>query len=195
MHYLPDTSDEDAASERYWPDGFKQVIREEVGQAVRPELNEQTLGPIYTHKYFHRYPNLETFIDRIADLVVIGAENGADLGFEAIYKSFLNESPLPQAKPYSSYFWPHFLTTEHKEKIRKAVAAAYSQDEGFQYAFQDGYAQKYEHFAAFIKEISRLMVEGMVNGVDDMLGNIYRSFLADKDLPMGRRNPKRLKDW
>ena len=195
MHFLPDTGDEDAASERYWPDGYKQVIRQEVGQAIRPQLNERTLGHVYTNKFSHQYPNLEAFIDRIVDLVVIGAENGADLGFEAIYKSFLNESPLPQAKQYSSYFWPHFLTGERKEKIQKAIAEEYSREEGFQYAFQVGYAKKYENFAEFIKEISRLMVTGMVNGVDDMLGKIYKSFLANRDLPLGRRNPKRLKEW
>jgi hypothetical protein len=195
MHYLPDTSDEDAASERYWPDGFKQVIREEVGRAIRPELNEQTLGHVYTHKFSHQYLNLEAFIERFVDLVVIGAENGADLGFNHIYQSFLNESPLPQARPYYSYYWPHFLSAEPKDKIGKAIAAEYSQEEGFQYAFQSGYAKEYKHFAEFIKEISRLIVGGMGNGVDDMLGSIYKSFLANKDLPMGRRNPKRLKDW
>jgi hypothetical protein len=194
MHFLRDTGDEDASSERYWPDGFKQVVREEVGQAIRPELNEQTLGHVYTNKFSHQYPNLEAFIDRIVDLVVIGAENGADLGFEAIYKSFLNESPLPQANQYFSYFWPHIFTGERKEKIQKAIAEEYSQDEDFQYVFKVGYARKYEHFGEFIKEISRLMVTGMLNGVDDMLGKIYRAFLANRDLPLGRRNPKRLKD-
>jgi len=34
-----------------------------------------------------------------------------------------------------------------------------------------------------------------VNGVDDMLARIYRSFIAAQVLPPARRNPKRLKDW
>jgi hypothetical protein len=195
MHFLPDTNEEDARGESYWPDGFKQVIREEVGQAIRAELNERTLLHVYTNKFSNKYPNLHAFIDRVVDLVVIGAENGADFGFEAIYKSFLYESPLPQAKQYASYFWPHIFSGERKEKIRKAIAEECSQDEGFQYAYQVGYAKKCENFAEFIEEISQLMVAGMENGVDDMLGQIYRSFLANRDLPLGRRNPKRLKDW
>ncbi len=195
MHFLPDTGDEDAARERYWPDGFKRVIREEVGQAARVELNGQTFGRVYVNKFSVQYSDLKAFTERIVDLVVIGAENGADLGFEAVYKSFLNEAPLPRANPYATYFFPPIPSQERQEKIRKAIDREYSEDEGFQYAYKAGYARKYENFAEFIREISGLMIVEMVNGADDMLGKIYRSFLAGRDLPVGRRNPRLLKDW
>lgn len=199
MHFLPNTLDEDAAGERYWPDGFKPVIREEVAKAIRGELNEQNLWQVYkekfSHKYPKKYPDLKTFIDQIVGLAVIGAENGADHGFEAIYRAFLNELPLPEAKPYARYLWPDIFSRELKEKIHQAIVKDYRSDKSFQYAYKVGYAKKIENFPEFINSIAWLIMAGIVNGVDDMLAEIYKSFLANRALPQGRRNPKRLKDW
>ena len=38
MHYLPDTEDEDSAAEKFWPEGYKQIIREEVPARVSAQL-------------------------------------------------------------------------------------------------------------------------------------------------------------
>ncbi len=199
MHFLPNTLDEDAAGERYWPYGFKPVIREEIAKAIRGELNEQNLWQVYTGKfssiYSKKYPNLKAFIDQIVGLVVIGAENGADYGFETIYKAFLNELPLPEAKPYARFLWPHNFSRELKEKIHRAIVNDYQGDKSFQYAYKVGYAKKFENFPEFIDKIAWLIMAGIENGVDDTLAEIYKSFLANRALPQGRRNPKRLKDW
>jgi hypothetical protein len=199
MHFLPNTLEEDAVGERYWPDGFKQVIREEVSPALRSEFNEQSLGPIYEAKFSDKfpgkYPDLKSFIDQVIGLVVIGAENGTDQGFDGIFESFMNESPLPEAKPYARHLWPYIFSVPLKEKIHQAIVKEYRKDKSLQYAYQVGYAAKYRSFAEFVDEIAWIVVAGMESGVDDMLAKIYKSFLANRALPQGRRNPKRLKDW
>ena len=195
MHFLPDTNELDGQAERYWPDGFKSVIRRQIEPAVRAKLNEANWAGIYQRKFRERYPSLTEFLDRVATLVAIGAETGADGAFEAIYQSFLRESPLPRIPEYAVYFWPAVFSEEAKENIRRSIVDAYAKEEGFQYAYRVGYARTYGHYAEFIREVSRLMVVGVVKGADDMLGRIYRSFLYNRELPLGRRNPKRLKDW
>jgi hypothetical protein len=195
MHFLPDTSEQDGLGERYWPDGFKSVIRREVEAAIRAELNEESLGHVYERKFRERFPTLHVFLDRVATLVAIGAETGADDAFEAIYQSFLTESPLPRIHAYAAYFWPSIFSEEMKESIRKAVTETYAQEEGFQYAYRAGYQRTFEDYSRFIREVARLMLAGVIKGADDMLGKVYRSFLARRDLPLGRRNPKRLKEW
>jgi len=195
MHFLPDTEEEDAAAERYWPDGFKQVIQKEVRRAIRAKLDERSLRHVHRQAYRDKYRELSQFADRIADMVVIGAENGADDGFDAVYRAFLTESPLPQARHYARRFWPQIFSQELKTRIHLAVANDYSQDDGLQHAYRVGYTKDYYNFDEFIDAMTGLLVAGVMNGVDDMLERIYRSFLATRALPPARRNPRRLKSW
>jgi hypothetical protein len=195
MHFLPDTEDEDAAAERYWPDSFKQVIQREVHRAIGTKLNEGSLRHIHKRQYTEIYPELSQFVGRIVDMVVIGAENGADDGFDAIYEAFLTESPLPEARTYARYFWPEIFTNKSRKSIHQAIANDYWQDDAFQHAYKVGYSQVYGNFEEFIDEVAWLVVTAVVNGVDDMLGRIYSSFIARRALPLARRNPKRLKGW
>ena len=199
MHFLPDTLEEDAAGERYWPDGFKQVIREEIPAALYSDFNEQSLGQIYKEKFSAKsrakYPDLKSFIEQVIGLVVIGAENGADQGFDGVFKSFMKESALPEAKPYARHLWPYIFSGSRREKIHQAIVQEYKRDKSLQYAYQVGYAAKYGSFAEFIDEIAWRIEAGIESGVDDVLAKIYRSFLAKGGLPQGRRRPKRLKQW
>ena len=195
MHFLPDTEAEDAAAERYWPDGFKQLVQKEVGRAIRAKLDETSLRHVHKRQYGDKYPELSRFADRIADMVVIGAENGADDGFEAVYRAFMTESPLPDTRTYARYFQPQVFSRELRRRIHQAVASDYSQDDSLQYAYQVGYSKAYNNFDEFIDEVAGLIVGGVVNGVDDTLARIYRSFVNRQALPPARRNPKRLKSW
>ena len=128
-------------------------------------------------------------------MAVIGAEKGADNGFDAIYQAFLDEKPLPEARPYARYLWPGFFPEMLKQRIHQAIAEDYRQDEEFLYAYKVGYAQRYPGFERFIDEVARLMVFATENGVDDMLAQIYRAFWAMRPLPPARRNPRRLKQY
>jgi hypothetical protein len=199
MHFLPDTLEEDAAGERYWPDGFKQVIREEIPRALYSNFNEQSLGQIYkgkfSAKFRGKYPDLKSFIEQVIGLVVIGAENGADQGFDGVFKSFMKESALPEAKLYARHLWPYIFSGPFKEKIHQAIVKDYKGDKSLQYAYQVGYTAKYGSFPEFIDEIAWRIEAEIETGVDDVLAKIYRSFLAKRGLPQGRRRPKRLKEW
>jgi len=199
MHFLPNTLEEDAAGERYWPDGFKQVIRGEIPPVLHSEFNEQSLGQIYKEKFYEKfrakYPDLKSLIDQVIGLVVIGAENGADQGFDGVFQSFMSESPLPDAKPYARHLWPYIFSGLLKGKIHQAIVKEYKRDKSLQYAYKVGYAAKYGSFAEFIDEIAWRIEAGIESGVDEVLAKIYRSFLAKRGLPQGRRRPKRLKEW
>ena len=199
MHFLPNTLEEDAAGERYWPDGFKQVIREEIPAALYSDFNEQSLGQIYKEKFSAKsrakYPDLKSFIEQVIGLVVIGAENGADQGFDGVFKSFMKESALPEAKSYARHLWPYIFSGPFREKIHQAIVKDYKGDKSLQYAYQVGYTAKYGSFPEFIDEIAWRIEAEIETGVDDVLAKIYRSFLAKRGLPQGRRRPKRLKQW
>jgi hypothetical protein len=134
-------------------------------------------------------------VESVINMAVIGAENGADKGFDAVYQAFLDEKPLPEARPYARYLWPHFFSGTLKQRIHQAIADDYRQDEEFQYAYEAGYAQRYPGFERFIDEVARLMVFATENGVDDMLSQIYKAFLAMRQLSPARRNPRRLKQY
>jgi hypothetical protein len=195
MHFLPDTDDEDAAAERPWPDNFKKVIRNELPAAFHTAIDEASFKYIYQRSYSSDYRDLDHFVERVINMAVIGAENGADRGFDAVYQAFLDEKPLPEARPYARFLWPHFFSETLKQRIHRAIADDYRQDEEFQYAYEAGYAHRYNGFEEFIDEVARVMLIATENGVDDMLSQIYRAFLAMRPLPPARRNPKRLKQY
>ena len=193
MHYLPDTEEQDAAAEHYWPDDFKQVIREKVGQAVKLKLKEKNLRHIYEKQYEDIYADAGQFASRIAEIVIIGAENGADDGFEMIFKAFLTESRLPKIERYAVYLWPYVFSQNIIDRIQNAAAFDYRNDETFKYAYNVGYRKDYLNFDEFIDQIAGRITTSVINGTDNMLGRIYTAFLNYQPLPPARRNPKRLK--
>ena len=109
MHFMPDTEDADAAAEAFWPDGFKEAIRSDVGQAVVAAISGgKRFRKVYEQRFCESYPDFDQFAKRIADMVVIGAERGADDAFDEMNAVFLTDSslPLPGARRYARYLWP-----------------------------------------------------------------------------------------
>jgi len=192
MHFLPDTEEADAVAERYWPDSFKQVIQKDVRQAIGINPLANGLRHLYRNQDF---PDREQFTARIADMMVVGAENGADEGFDGIYRAFLTESPLPEARRYARYLWPRLFSPRLRKGIHQAVVADYSRDDAFQHAYKAGYSGDYGSFEEFINEVAQLVVVGAMNGVDNTLAQIYRSLVNNRPLPPARRRPRRLKGW
>lgn len=196
MHFMPDTEEEDSAAEKFWPEGYKKVIREDVSQLVGAQLNDgKRLRHIYQQQYSEKYTNLNQFAGRIADMVVIGAENGADDAFDDIITAFLTESSLPEVRRYARYFWPQVLPERTKKRLQQVIVDEYSQDEVYGYAYKAGYQSSYRNFGKFISHVAQLVVTGAMNGADDMLEAIYRSFMTLCPLPPARRHPRRLKIW
>lgn len=195
MHFMPDTEDEDSAAESFWPEGYKRMIREDIHQALGAQLNAgKSLRHIYK-QYSEKYPDIDQFVNKIADMIVIGVDNGADDAFDDIISSFLTESPLPEERRYARYFWSEAIPRKKKEKLGQVIIDEYSQDNIYKHAYKVGYQGSYPTFDEFIKKVARLVVTGAVNGADDMLEAIYTSFLTAGHLPPARRHPRRLKTW
>ncbi len=195
MHFMPDTEAEDSAAETFWPEGYKQVIREDFRQLIGAQLKDgKKLRHIYQQWYSEKFADLDQFANRIADMIAIGAENGADDTFDDIILAFLTESPLPEVPGYARYFWPQILPKRVKRRLQQVIVDEYRQDNIYHYAHKAGYQGSYRDFDEFINQIARLIASGATNGADDMLAAIYRSFGSPLyPLPPARRHPRRLK--
>ncbi len=203
---MPDTEDADSAAETFWPEGYKQVIREDARQLIGAQLNDgkKRLRHIYQQRYSEKYTDLNQFAGKIADMIAIGTENGADDAFDDIIASFWTESPLPEVRRYARYLWPQSLPQKVKKRLQQVIVDEYSQDDVYTHAYKVGYgcnardnANKgsYRTFDEFISQVALTVVTGAMNGADDMLEAIYRSFMTLYPLPPARRHPRRLKSW
>lgn len=196
MHFMPDTEDADSAAETFWPEGYKKVIRDDLRRLIADRLNGgKSLVHIYRQQYPGKDAELNQFINKIADMVAIGAENGADDAFEEMIDSFLTESPLPDVRRYARYFRPQAVSADVRRKLQRVIVEEYSQDNIYSYAYKVGYQKKFRDFGGFLEQVAELAITGASNGADDMLEAIYRSFLASRPLPQARRRPRRLKNW
>jgi len=196
MHFMPDTEEQDSAAETFWPEGYKQVIREDVRQLIGAQLNGgKRLRHVYHQQHSGKYRDLNQFVSRIADMVAIGAENGADDAFDDIISAFLTEFPLPEVRKYARYFLPQAFRRRVEKRLCQVIVDEYSQDEVYNHAYKVGYQGSYRNFGEFISQVARLVVTGTTNGADDMLEAIYRSFVTPYPLPPARRHPRRLKSW
>jgi hypothetical protein len=196
MHFMPDTEDEDSAAEAFWPEGYKQVIRENVRQAILNQLTtKRRFRRVYRNGYSDSYPSYEDFLEKVADMVAIGAENGADDAFDEIMDSFLEEEALPQIWRYTRYSWPDVLPREVRERLRQSIVDEYSQDDVYLFAYKVGYKSDFSTFDEYIKWIAALVETGAKNGAEDTLEQIYRSFISLDRLQTVRRYPRRLKMW
>lgn len=196
MHYLPDTEDEDSAAEKFWPEGYKQVIREEVPARVSAQLlSEGSFQDVHAESYSKKYAEHSAFLSKIGDMVAVGAENGADDAFNDIMDSFLYEWPLPDTRMYASYLWPEPLTKESAARLRQIVIDEYRVDDIYTNAYDVGYADRYAGLDEYIDQVSEIVLVGTRNGANEALERAYRSFTIGAPLPPARRRPRRLKTW
>ncbi|MCK9275747.1 MAG: hypothetical protein M0P57_11735 [Syntrophales bacterium] len=193
MHYLQDTDEQDALTEKFWPDEFKQTIRNEVQNALTKKMKPKSLSCFYSRHYADKYKDLKHFTDEVNNKIVISAENGADDGFAIVYNAFLTESRLPEQRHYTQNYWPQVLTRPVKNRIRKEIIKSYEKDESFIYAYFDGYVEDHKNFMHFLDDVAGLIISGIEKGIDDRLEVLYKSFIIGRPLGIIRRNPKRLK--
>jgi hypothetical protein len=196
MHFMPDTEDEDSAAETFWPEGYKQVIRDKVPPSVRAELlKEKPFAGVYERLYTARYTDHAQFLEKLADMVAVGAENGADDAFDDIINSFLKEAPLPGIRAYAQYAWPAALTPEIKASLKQNIIGEYSKDNIYVYAYGVGYTKTFPTFDDYIRFVGDVVVTGAQNGANDTVESIYRSFFMSALILPVRRHPRRLKMW
>ncbi|HEX9897226.1 MAG TPA: hypothetical protein VGA85_06175 [Dehalococcoidales bacterium] len=196
MHFMPDTEDADSATETFWPEGYKQIIREDVPLLVREELlKEKPFSSVYEQGYRAKFLDHTQFLEKIADMVAVGAENGADDAFDTIIDAFLTEAPLPQFRVYARYTQTSTFSEELKRKLKQNIIEDYSKDNVYVHAYKVGYTKRYPSFNEYINRIADLVVTGTMNGANDILENIYHSFMKLAPIIPVRRHPRRLKMW
>ena len=193
---MPDTDEEDSAAETFWPEGYKQVIRDGVPPLVRNELfNNKTFENIFKQGYKEKFSDHAQFLEKITDMVAVGAENGADDAFDDIIDSFLKEAPLPGMRAYAHYSWPVPILPEIKSRLSQKIIEEYGKDNIYLHAYKVGYQKTFLTFEDYIKMVSELVTTGMINGANDTVESIYRSFMRLAPLVPMRRRPRRLKMW
>ena len=196
MHFMPDTEDEDSAAETFWPEGYKQIIREDLLLLVREELlKEKPFASVYEQGYKAKFLDHTQFLEKIADMVAVGAENGADDAFDSIIDAFLKEASLPQLRVYAYYSQPSALSEELQQKLKQNIIEEYSMDNVYVHAYKVGYTKHYLSFNEYINRISEVIITGAMNGANDILGSIYHSFMKLAPIMPVRRYPRRLKMW
>lgn len=194
MHYLPDTEDEDSAAETFWPEGYKQVIREDVPRAISNQFHvKNQFRRVYQMGYSEKYPSHSQFLDRIADMVAIAAENGADDAFDDILDAFLEEAALPDIRKYACYAWPEAFPQAVRKRLEQIIVNEYGQDDVYKFSYKVGYKDDFHTFDEYLRQVSQIVLTGAMNGATDMLEAIYRCFRNLSPLPPARRHPRRLK--
>jgi len=196
MHFIPDTEEEDSAAERFWPEGYKQVLREGVRRTVAEELGRRRrFRRVYRQAYAGRFASYEDFLGRLADMVTVGAENGADSAFDEIIDAFLAEEALPPVRRYARYQWPQAITPRLRQELRRVIADEYGQDDVYRFAYEKGYYQDYPSLEEYLGHVADLVTAGAENGANDVLEGAYRQMMRrERFLPV-RRYPRRLKMW
>ena len=196
MHFMPDTEDEDSAAETFWPEGYKQIIREDVRRAIAEQLNgRKQFHRVYRKGYTKRFTGYEQFLGRVADMVTIGAENGADDAFNEIVDAFLEEDALPEMRRYTSYLWPDPLPREVGERLRRVIVDEYDEDDVYRFTYKVGYKNDFSSYSEYMDYIAELVMTGVMNGANDTLERIYRSLVNYNRLLPVRRYPRRLRMW
>lgn len=193
MHDLPDTDDADASAERFWPEKYKTIIREGLKRSFAELVfAAAAFRTVYVSSYRDRFNSYEDFVERLAEMVVIGAENGVDLILSEVYDAFRSDSPLPGGRYYARYLWPEAFTEELKRELTAGAFEEFDNHHAYVHIHEDHYKSGLP-FHEFIERISGLVVNGAVNGADDTLGNIYRAFIDRAPLPTVRRRPRQLR--
>lgn len=193
MHDLVDTEDLDAASERYWPEEFKQIIRVRVATTFCQRVETtKAFMTAYQAQYAERFSSYREFVERMAEMTAIGAENGTDAQFEVIHTAFRDDAPFPEPRPYANYFWPEPLDNDTKKALRQKICEEYQTVHVYEHIYKNHYQESMD-FEAFIDKVAGLVVVGAINGADDMIGRLYRAILTDSPLPPARRRPRRLR--
>ncbi|MFO7963246.1 MAG: hypothetical protein R6U50_04935 [Desulfobacterales bacterium] len=193
MHFMPE---DEGYEEKLWPDGYKAVIRNRLREGIAEHLKaDSTLEHVYRLQYADRFLEVGRFVEKIIDMLVVGAEKGGDQAFDDIVNAFLYELPLPEPREYTRYLLLSKIPEPAGRQLKQIVMDEYREDEVFIHAYRVGYWDLYTDFEHFLDAAAELAEVGVLNGIDDMLSAVYQAFAARGPLPPARRNPKRVKNW
>ena len=193
MHFMPE---DEGYEEKLWPDGYKAVIKGQIREVILSKLHsEEIFEHAYVLQYKDKYANFEQFLERITEMLVIGAEKGGDEAFDDIVAAFLYELPLPEPLVFGHYLLMPKLPEAVKRQLIRQICDEYREDEVFVHAYNVGYWDLYENYEQFLSETAVFASVGVINGIDNMLTGIFKAFATAGHLPPARRNAKRVKNW
>jgi len=196
MHDVLDTERLDYGREIPWPQHFKAEIRKRLGAYLTEQfIREKGFASLYQKAYQDIWPDYRAFVQAMANATVIGAENGADRALEKMARTLDVGESLPTLGSYVHHLWPFPLPDEVREIINSAIVEEYAREHLLEHAFDDHYRDRWPDFMAFITGMADNMVQGLLNGAEDMLAAFYGSFLKGAPLPVARRRPLLLKTW
>jgi hypothetical protein len=193
MHEMPDTEGADAAAERLWPEGYKERIRVGVTRRVIERLTEaRAFEQVHETHYGTVFDDYPAFVERVAEIVTIGAENGTDGAFDEIHSALRRGLDPPLARVRVRYLWPEPFDDELKAELRREIVAEYRHSHDFEHLHEDHYLGDLG-FSDFVERAAELVVVGGINGADDGLTAVYRALLSCSRLPSARRRPRRIR--
>lgn len=194
MHEVLDTETVDAADELFWPKKFKQILRIEVKPIILQWLGRQKIfNKIFEHKAKEEY---DIFLERLAEKIVIGAENGSDDAFEAVHRAFSRGSALPCVIELAeSMLGNEVFSIKVRQSIKASILVEYSNEHLYEHVYLDFYQGTYQTLDTFLKAVSERALAGVVNGAENMLKKIFKSYIYNIPLPPARRHPRYIKDF
>jgi hypothetical protein len=77
--------------------------------------------------------------------------------------------------------------------IQNKIVEEYSTEHIYEHIFEDYYVDRYSGLADFIEAVSRLAVNGILNGAENQCRKIIQSYIYDIPLPPARRHPMAVK--
>ena len=144
MHFMPE---DEGYEEKLWPDGYKAAIKSQLRDIIASNLrSEDTLKHVYDQYYSDQFSDLGQFLERITEMLVVGAEKGGDEAFDDIVNVFLYEYPLPEPRVYARYLFLSKLPEAVRQPLVQQVIGEYGRDEVFIHAFKVGYWDLYDNF-------------------------------------------------
>ncbi|MFC1821748.1 hypothetical protein ACFL9T_03510 [Thermodesulfobacteriota bacterium] len=192
MHEVLDTETSDSADEMFWPQDFKLYLRGPFREVVLGWLREQN---VFHKIHEQKSPeDSDQFLERLADKIIIGAENGADDAFGLIHRSLPREAVFPSITEWvESISGREIFSDQVRKDIKKAITDEYSQEHLYEHIYEDFCQEDFPSFADFIRDVSACAVTGIINGVEGMLMKMMQAFIFDIPLPPARRYPKPIK--
>ena len=94
-------------------------------------------------RYAGKYPELSQFNHKLVNVIVTGAQNGANDAFDGIMNAFMAETPLPQSRHHARYLTPEIFPPEIRSQLSQIIIDEYQQDDIYRYAYDAGYKNVY----------------------------------------------------
>jgi len=196
MHDVIDTEKADLQGEQLWHQRFKQSVREELGDAVLERFQQKkAFNRLHERCYGSAFDTYNDFATGIARLVVIGAENGADRVWAGTIAALESRSVVPDYHTYNRELWPLPIPEALRKKWLRQTTEEYLVDHRLCHLYEHHHPSNDREFPALVAFLAANLLQGVSNGANDTLVEIYRAFMSGAPLPVKRRYSRMLRSW